>query len=50
MGFYVPVGFRGGLLRLGTFLLGLMGAMTYHRHHRRRVRAADRAGKSTPVG
>jgi hypothetical protein len=29
MAFYVPLGPRGVLLRVGTFLIGIMGGMVY---------------------
>ena len=40
MAFYVPLGPRGLLFRLGTLLIGLIGSTVYGRGHRRRRRAA----------
>lgn len=36
MAFYVPVGPRGLIFRLGTALIGVMGSITYWRACRRR--------------
>lgn len=36
MAFYVPLGPRGGVFRLGTFLIGIMGGMAYRKAYRRR--------------
>lgn len=36
MAFYVPLGPRGGVFRLGTFLIGIMGGMVYRKAYRRR--------------
>ena len=43
MAYYVPLGPRGALLRIGTFLIGLLGSVTYGRAHRRRRRGAGPA-------
>ena len=40
MAFYVPVGSRGVLLRVGNLLNGALGALAYWRGHRRRARRA----------
>ncbi len=37
MAFYVPVGPRGVLFRIGTILTGVMGAFAYWRAFRRRA-------------
>jgi hypothetical protein len=37
--FYVPLGPRGVLLRLGTFVIGIWGGMVYRLASRRRVHA-----------
>ena len=39
MAFYVPLGPRGVLLRVGTFLIGIMGGMVYRIASRRRALA-----------
>ncbi len=36
MAFYVPLGPRGGLFRLGTVLIGIMGVVIYRKAYRRR--------------
>ncbi len=36
MEFYVPLGPRGLLLRLGTFLIGIWGSVVYEAARRRR--------------
>ncbi len=36
MAFYVPIGPRGPIFRIGTVLIGLLGSMVYRRAHRRR--------------
>lgn len=36
MAFYVPLGPRGGVFRLGTFLIGIMGGLVYRQAYRRR--------------
>lgn len=42
MEFYVPLGIRGFVLRLGTFLIGILGDLAYHKAARRRqVMPAD---------
>jgi hypothetical protein len=35
--FYVPLGPRGFLLRVGTFLIGVFGGMVYRQAARRRA-------------
>jgi hypothetical protein len=35
--FYVPLGPRGFLLRVGTFVIGIIGAVVYRRAARRRA-------------
>ena len=40
MAFYVPLGPRGLVFRIGTLLIGLIGSTVYRRGHRRRRRAA----------
>ena len=37
MAFYVPLGFRGILFRIGTFLIGILGGVVYWRASRRRA-------------
>ena len=37
MEFYVPLGPRGFLLRLGTFLIGVLGGVVYRQAARRRA-------------
>lgn len=37
MEFYVPLGPRGFLLRLGTFLIGVFGGVVYRQAARRRA-------------
>jgi hypothetical protein len=40
--FYVPLGARGLLLGIGTFLIGILGGMAYRKAARRReLRPAD---------
>jgi hypothetical protein len=34
--FYVQLGPRGGVLRVGTFLIGIMGSLAYRQTYRRR--------------
>ena len=41
MAFYVPLGTRGGVFRLGTFLIGIMGGMAYRKAYRRRESAFE---------
>lgn len=36
MAFYVPLGPRGGVFRLGTFLIGILGGLAYRKAYRRR--------------
>ncbi len=36
MAYYVPLGPRGGVLRLGTFVIGIVGSLIYRKHYRRR--------------
>ena len=36
MAFYVPLGPRGILFRIGTALIGVLGSVAYRRAHRRR--------------
>ena len=36
MAFYVPLGPRGVLLRIGTFVIGIWGGLVYGRASRRR--------------
>lgn len=36
MAFYVPLGPRGGVFRLGTFLIGIMGGVAYRKACKRR--------------
>ncbi len=36
MAFYVPLGPRGFLFRIGTFLIGIMGGVVYGAAYRRR--------------
>ncbi len=38
MEFYVPLGARGFLLRVGTFVIGILGGMAYRQAARRRAR------------
>ena len=40
MEFYVPLGVRGLLLRLGTFLIGILGGVVYRQAARRRGQPA----------
>ena len=40
MEFYVPLGVRGLLLQLGTFLIGILGGVVYRQAARRRGRLA----------
>lgn len=46
MAFYVPLGPRGVVFRIGTLLIGLIGSTIYRRGHRRR-RAEPSVGTST---
>lgn len=39
MAFYVPLGPRGLVLRIGTFLIGLTGGLVYRSASRRRALA-----------
>ena len=39
MAFYVKLGFRGVLFRLGTLIVGVAGPLVYRRHYRKRVDA-----------
>lgn len=44
MEFYVPLGVRGFLLRVGTFVIGLMGGAVYRKAaHRRELVGANPA-------
>lgn len=36
MAYYVPLGPRGALLRIGTFLIDVLGKLVYSRAYRRR--------------
>lgn len=36
MAFYVPLGPRGLLFRIGTFVIGILGGVVYGRAYRRR--------------
>jgi hypothetical protein len=38
--YYVPLGPRGALLRIGTFLINVVGRVAYARAYRRRDRLA----------
>jgi len=40
VGFYVPLGPRGILLRIGTFVIGIWGGLSYRLISRRRAMAA----------
>jgi len=42
MAFYVPLGPRGVILRIGTFVIGILGGLVY------RI-AASRRGMASPV-
>lgn len=46
MAFYVPLGPRGLLFRIGTFVIGIWGGLVYGRAYRRR---ALRAPSPHPV-
>ena len=48
MAFYVPLGPRGALFRIGTTLIGLFGSIVYGRAHRRRRRKGP--SPETPTG
>lgn len=37
MAYYVPLGPRGGFLRLGTLMIDIVGGLIYHRASRRRA-------------
>ncbi len=39
MAFYVPLGLRGWILRIGTLLIGLIGGVVYRIASRRRAPA-----------
>ena len=39
MAFYVPLGPRGLLFRIGTFVIGIWGGLVYGRAYRRRPMA-----------
>ena len=39
MAFYVPLGPRGVVFRIGTFVIGIMGGMVYRAASRRRALA-----------
>jgi hypothetical protein len=39
--YYVPLGPRGTLLRVGTFLIDILGGLAYSRAYRRRDHRAD---------
>jgi hypothetical protein len=41
--FYVPLGPRGVVLRIGTFLIGILGGVVYRAASRRRALAAPTA-------
>ncbi len=45
--YYVPLGPRGLLLRVGTFLIGIIGGLTYRAASRRRALAPPMAEPST---
>ena len=44
MAFYVPLGPRGIIFRIGTLLIGGLGSVIYGRAHRRRRRTDSTAG------
>lgn len=47
MAYYVPLGPRGGFLRLGTLMIDIVGGWTYRRASRRR--AATFANPTIPA-
>lgn len=49
MPYYVPLGVRGVILRVGAFFTGLLGSVVYWQGARRRAGAAGRPA-STPHG
>lgn len=42
MAYYVPLGLRGLILRIGTFLIGILGSLVYRL-------ASCRRGASVPI-
>ena len=46
MAFYVPLGPRGILFRIGTVLIGWLGSTVYRQAHSRRRRDAQSASTS----
>ena len=48
MAFYVPIGPRGILFRVGTVLIGWLGSAAYRRAHRRRRLDAAAAAVTFP--
>ena len=49
MAFYVPLGSRGVLFRIGTGLIGVLGSWVYWRASRRRVMIGVSAPTPSPV-
>ncbi len=49
MVYYVQLGPRGGVLRIGTFLIGIMGGLAYHRTYRRRDAAFSNPTLPVPL-
>jgi hypothetical protein len=47
--FYVPLGVRGFLLRLGTFVIGILGSVVYRQAARRRERIASNPSLSVAL-
>ena len=49
MEFYVPLGVRGLLLRIGTFVIGILGGMAYRQAARRRAHPAQSSPLAWPL-
>ena len=50
MAFYVPLGPRGILFRLGTFIIGIWGGMVYGLAYRRRALVLGNPGPFSTIG
>ena len=49
MAFYVPLGPRGAIFRIGTLVIGFLGSMVYRKAQRRRRLAVTVSTLKTPT-
>ncbi len=49
MEFYVPLGVRGFLLRVGTFVIGILGGVVYRKAARRRAQIPSNPSLSSAL-